>query len=228
MGANFILLGNILLIWLRTRLAVELPQARTGPHSPACRVMNPDERPSKRDAFTAFLREGWVSLHLDARRSGVSVPPSFATEPHLVLQYGRNMPIPIPDLEVTDDGVSATLSFSRAPHRTHVPWSAVYVVACTDGRGILYYEDVPQEVSLMPPPGTVAVKQPPAVPAAAEAALADDDDAEDELAEEAPRELRRLRSVPADVDVPRDEPTEVEVTAPAARRRRRPQLRLVK
>jgi stringent starvation protein B len=189
--------------------------------------MNPDERPSKRDAFTAFLREGWVSLHLDARRTGVIVPPSFATEPHLVLQYGRNMPIPIPDLEVTDEGVSATLSFSRAPHRTHVPWSSVYVVACTDGRGILYYEDVPQEVSLMPPPGAVAVKPAPLAPSPADQAQRDDDDDDEELADDAPRELRRLRSVPADVDA-RDEPTEVELTVPPPRRKRRPQLRLVK
>jgi stringent starvation protein B len=187
--------------------------------------MNPDERPSKRDAFTAFLREGWVSLHLDARRSGVIVPPSFATEPHLVLQYGRNMPIPIPDLEVTDEGVSATLSFSRAPHRPHVPWSAVYVVACTDGRGILYYEDVPQEVSLMPPAGTVAVRPGTLAPAPAE--QVDGDEEEEEIADHSPRDLRRLRSVPADVDA-REEPTEVELTTPAPRRRRRPQLRLVK
>jgi len=187
--------------------------------------MNSGERPSKRDAFIAFLREGWVSLHLDARRLGVVVPPSFTTEPHLVLQYGRNMPIPIPDLEVTDAGVTATLSFSRSPHRTHVPWSAVYVVACTDGRGILYYEDVPQEVSLMPPPGA-AVTRPAPAPAAAAPAEAAEDDGE-ELADEVPRDVRRLRSVPADVDV-REEHTEVDLTAPAARRRRRPQLRLVK
>ncbi|HXU83192.1 MAG TPA: ClpXP protease specificity-enhancing factor SspB [Polyangia bacterium] len=169
------------------------------------------------------MREGWVSLHLDARRSGVVVPPSFSSEPHLVLQYGRNMPIPIPDLEVTDDGVTATLSFSRAPHRTHVPWSSVYVVACTDGRGILYYEDVPQEVSLMPPPGPSAAR--PAVAAArSEEAPADE---EEDLIEPLPRELRRLRSVPADVDA-REDRTEVDLTAPPVRRRRRPQLRLVK
>jgi stringent starvation protein B len=183
--------------------------------------MNSGERPSKRDAFTAFLREGWVSLHLDARRAGVQVPQAFATEPHLVLQYGRNMPIPIPDLEVTDDGVTATLSFSRAPHRTHVPWSSVYVVACTDGRGILYYEDVPQEVSLMPPPGAAAAR--PAV-ATAQAEQPE----EEELSDGVPSEVRRLRSVPADVDA-REDHTEVDdLTAPAARRRRRPQLRLVK
>jgi stringent starvation protein B len=185
--------------------------------------MNSGERPSKRDAFIAFLREGWVSLHLDARRSGVVVPPAFATEPHLVLQYGRNMPIPIPDLEVTDDGVSATLSFSRAPHRTHVPWSSVYVVACTDGRGILYYEDVPQEVSLMPPPGAAAATH--AAVATARAEEPEDDD--EELSDEVPREVRRLRSVPAEVDA-REDHTEVDLTAPPARRRRRPQLRLVK
>jgi stringent starvation protein B len=187
--------------------------------------MNSGERPSKRDAFVAFLREGWVSLHLDARRSGVVVPPSFGTEPHLVLQYGRNMPIPIPDLEVTDDGVTATLSFSRAPHRTHVPWSSVYVVACTDGRGILYYEDVPQEVSLMPPPGAAAAR--PAVPPPAAPNQEPEADDEEELVDEIPADVRRLRSVPAEVDG-RDDRTEVDLTAPPARRRRRPQLRLVK
>jgi stringent starvation protein B len=182
--------------------------------------MNPDERPSKRDAFAAFLREGWVSLHLDARRAGVAVPPAFASEPHLVLQYGRNMPIPIPDLEVTDDGVSATLSFSRAPHRTHVPWSAVYVVACTDGRGILYYEDVPQEVSLMAPPGAPGKIAPAPAPEAAAAA-----DTDEEADEPAPA-VRRLRSVPADADP--DAALAEAAIDDAPKRRRRPQLRLVK
>ena len=60
-----------------------------------------------------------------------------------MLQYGHDLPIPIPDLEVDDYGVRATLSFSRAAHLTVVPWSAVYVVACDDGRGVLYSEDVP-------------------------------------------------------------------------------------
>jgi stringent starvation protein B len=184
--------------------------------------MNPDERPSKRDAFTAFLREGWVSLHLDARRAGVVVPPTFATEPHLVLQYGRNMPIPIPDLEITDDGVSATLSFSRAPHRTHVPWSSVYVVACTDGRGILYYEDVPQEVSLMTPPGASPARPPGAAAAAASA------DEGEEASDEAPADVRRLRSVPAEVDADDATSPAPAEAARAPKRRRRPQLRLVK
>ena len=136
--------------------------------------MNPEERPSKRDAFLAFFGEGWVSIHLDARREGVEVPSEFADNRHLVLQYGQNMPIPIPDLAVNDKGVSATLSFSRTPYRTFVPWSAIYIVACTDGRGILYYEDVPEDVSLVARPVDAKTGEP------MEAAVLDTSDLDDD------------------------------------------------
>ncbi len=43
----------------------------------------------------------------------------------------------------------ATLSFSKNPQRTFVPWSSVYVVTCNDGRGVLYHEDVPEDVSII-------------------------------------------------------------------------------
>ncbi|HEX7508166.1 MAG TPA: ClpXP protease specificity-enhancing factor SspB [Polyangia bacterium] len=113
--------------------------------------MDDSERPSKRDAFLALLRAGWASLHLDARCPGVVVPAPFSSQAHLVLQYGRNMPIPITDLEVTEAGISATLSFSRVSHRTYVPWHAVYAVTCTNGCGVLYREDVPADVALATP-----------------------------------------------------------------------------
>ena len=76
-------------------------------------------------------------------------PPHLRAEAHLVLQYGHDLPIPIPDLEVDEHGVRATLSFSRNPQLTFVPWSAVYVVTCNDGRGVLYHEDVPEDVSIV-------------------------------------------------------------------------------
>ena len=113
--------------------------------------MDESERPSKQDAFLALLRAGWASLHLDARCAGVVVPAPFTSQAHLVLQYGRNMPIPITDLEVTEAGVSATLSFARVSHRTYVPWSAVYAVSCTNGCGVLYAEDVPEDVAVATP-----------------------------------------------------------------------------
>ena len=113
--------------------------------------MDDSERPSKRDAFLALLRAGWASLHLDARSPGVVVPAPFSSQAHLVLQYGRNMPIPITDLEVTEAGISATLSFSRVSHRTYIPWHAVYAVTCTNGCGVLYREDMPADVALATP-----------------------------------------------------------------------------
>jgi stringent starvation protein B len=108
------------------------------------------DRPSKQDAFLALLAEGWTSLHLDARREGVVVPAHLKNEAHLVLQYGHDLPIPIPDLQIDEHGVSATLSFARNPWSTVVPWSAVYVVTSQDGRGVLYQEDVPGDVSVIP------------------------------------------------------------------------------
>ena len=77
--------------------------------------MNP-ERPPKQQAFLALLKEGSTSLHLDARRAGVVVPDAFRHEAHLMLQYGYDLAIAIPDLEVDEHGVRATLSFSRSPH----------------------------------------------------------------------------------------------------------------
>ena len=175
--------------------------------------MSSSERPSKQQAFLALLREGWTSLHLDARRAGVVVPEQLHGEPHLVLQYGHDLPIPIPDLEVDDYGVRATLSFSRAAHRTVVPWSAVYVVACDDGRGVLYSEDVPPDVTVIAARAT-SDAAPPELDADMEA---------DEIAMPVARQSL-LRSVPADSTAPAAD----FVDAPLARRRRRPQLRLVK
>lgn len=165
--------------------------------------MSSPERPPKQQAFLALLKEGWTSLHLDARRAGVIVPEAFRGEAHLVLQYGHDLPIPIPDLEVDDYGVRATLSFSRTEHLTVVPWSAVYAVACVDGRGVLYPEDVPGDVSVIA--SSEAVADAPA----------------EEVAAAGGEGGRRLRSIPAHPDAGLEEPL-------AARRRRRPQLRLVK
>jgi stringent starvation protein B len=166
--------------------------------------MSSPERPPKQQAFLALLKEGWTSLHLDARQAGVSVPDSFRGEAHLVLQYGHDLPIPIPDLEVDDFGVRATLSFSRMAHLTMVPWSAVYAVACVDGRGVLYPEDVPSDVSVIASPESAAVEAPA-----------------EEIAAAGGEGSRRLRSIPVHPDTGLEEPL-------AVRRRRRPQLRLVK
>jgi stringent starvation protein B len=189
--------------------------------------MGSTDRPPKQEAFLALLAEGWTSLHLDARRDGVIVPAHLKSESHLVLQYGHDLPIPIVDLQVNEHGVSATLSFARSPSPTLVPWSAVYVVTSADGRGVLYHEDIPGDVSIV----------------AGSAADGDVDDASrithtseplPTLPPERPATpTRALRAVPLSgplddslgIDF-RDNPAP-EALVPA-RRRRRPQLRLVK
>ena len=43
----------------------------------------------------------------------------------IMFEYGLDLPVPISDLKITDEGIEATLSFSREPHPTFVPWEAV-------------------------------------------------------------------------------------------------------
>jgi stringent starvation protein B len=176
--------------------------------------MDGSERPSKQEAFLTLLSEGWVALHLDARRPGVVVPAPFSSQAQLVLQYGRSMPIPIPDLEVTAAGVSATLSFSRVPHRTYVPWSAVYVVACTNGCGALYREDLPRELCFFRQGDGGCL--PPLVARVNDGAAS------------LPVDEPWLRSVPLVAEAEAEIESDGMLMRAPTRRRRRPQLRVVK
>jgi hypothetical protein len=80
----------------------------------------------KRNAFERGLCHGLTKLvvvpHEALRLPGGLQYPAE-------LHYGDNLPIPTKDLSITDAGVEGTLSFSRTPTRTFVPWDAVVVVA---------------------------------------------------------------------------------------------------
>jgi len=207
--------------------------------------MGSPDRPPKQEAFLALLAEGWTSLHLDARRAGVVVPAHLKGEPHLVLQYGHDLPIPIPDLQVDEHGVSATLSFARTPSPTVVPWSAVYVVTAMDGRGVLYQEDIPSDVSVIAASGSEPGREGDGaeVPASAgdgSAAGVPGAGTGVPVATRAPTPSRAWRAVPLTGPLEADHPALAaryggmvaagpppDAIAPS-RRRKRPQLRLVK
>ena len=55
----------------------------------------------------------------------IMTPEWKAKQDIIRLEYGLDMPVPITDLEITDEGITATLSFSRIPCHTYVPWKAV-------------------------------------------------------------------------------------------------------
>ena len=105
--------------------------------------------PPKRDVMLALLQAAdSVYVNFDPRRDGVVVPPQLKRQPRVVLQYGMNMAIPIPDLDVGEEGIGATLSFDRMPTWTFVPWSAVFAIVSQDQRGMLWEADVPREVQV--------------------------------------------------------------------------------
>jgi stringent starvation protein B len=119
--------------------------------------------PPKKEVALALLERSndrGIFVHLDPRQAAVMVPPWFKKQPQLVLQIGLNMPVPIPDLRLDDDGMSCTLSFNRSPFFCAVPWASVFAMVGEDGRGMVWPDDVPSEVPLArqgqpPPPAAV-------------------------------------------------------------------------
>jgi hypothetical protein len=103
--------------------------------------------PPKKDVALALLERSSVHIHLDPRVSSVIVPSWFKNQPQLVLQIGLNMPVPINDLRLDDDGLSCTLSFNRAAFHCVVPWTSVFAMVGDDGRGMVWPEDLPPEVA---------------------------------------------------------------------------------
>ncbi len=103
--------------------------------------------PPKKEVANTLLQGPSVYVHLDPRRDGVTVPNWFRNQPQLVLQMGLHMALPIHDLDVTDDGISGTLSFNRRPFWCMMPWSAVFGLVGEDGRGMIWPDDVPAELA---------------------------------------------------------------------------------
>ena len=103
--------------------------------------------PPKKEVALAPLERSSVHVHLDPRGPEVVVPAWFKKQPQLVLQVGLNMAVRIPDLDVGDDAVSCTLSFSRSPFFCYMPWTAVFALVSEDGKGMLWPNDIPPEVA---------------------------------------------------------------------------------
>src|SRR5262252_3651774 len=102
--------------------------------------------PPKKEVALALLERSSVHVHLDPRAAGVIVPPWFKRQPQLVLQIGLNMAVPIPDLQVDDEGLSCTLSFNRSPFMCVIPWGSVFALVGENRQGMIWPDDVPAEV----------------------------------------------------------------------------------
>jgi len=136
--------------------------------------------PAKKEVVLALLEETDVFIHLDPRSETVRVPTWFKKQPHLVLQIGLNMPVPIRDLEVDEDAVSCTLSFNRSPFFCHIPWPAVYALVGSDGRAMVWPDDIPPEVAAQAAKAAQGADQRPQKQGHLRAVEAVDDSAESE------------------------------------------------
>ncbi len=117
--------------------------------------------PDKRRTLESLLARGPVLVHVDARRSEVSVPTRLRADASLVLRFGYTLSPAIVDLTVDDAAIAGTLTFGGQPFHCVLPWTAVYA-AMVEGeqRGTVWPEDVPEDVL------TGTSETPAAVPAA--------------------------------------------------------------
>lgn len=106
--------------------------------------------PPKKDVALAFLERGLVRVFLDPRAKEVVVPPHFKKQPQLILDIGLNLPIPIPDLQVDEAGITCTLSFDRPYHAFYcvLPWPCVFALVGDGQRSMIWPDDVPVEIQL--------------------------------------------------------------------------------
>src|SRR5689334_2728267 len=101
--------------------------------------------PGKKETLRAWLARGVTRVHLDARRPGVVGPQQYIGDAHLRLNLSYRYSIP--DLEVGDDAVQATLSFGGRPFHCVLPWEAIFgITSQASGDGQVWPEDLPVEV----------------------------------------------------------------------------------
>lgn len=111
------------------------------------RPAEPPGPPSKLEVMRALLEHAEAQVHLDARKRGVELPERLRGSSNVRLDYGYGLVPPIPDLRVDEDGIRATLSFNRVPYATFVPWDAIFLIADFAGRGAVWREDLPPELT---------------------------------------------------------------------------------
>jgi stringent starvation protein B len=104
----------------------------------------PDTPTSKEAVILKLLSEGDTMLCLDARYKGVRVPPQHTQHHALRLILNHNFPQPI---EVTDEGVSANLSFNGRRFACYIPMEALWAAFNPQTmQGMMWPDSMPTEV----------------------------------------------------------------------------------
>lgn len=104
-------------------------------------------RQYKRKAFEDLLQIGRIYVTINTRIKGVRIPSEHQGKSALTIVFGLDMPTPLKDMEVTEDGIEVTLSFERQPHHCCIPWDSVwYMVPVGEQEGLLFEQSLPASV----------------------------------------------------------------------------------
>jgi hypothetical protein len=110
-------------------------------------IVKPAE-PSKADVALEWIASGLLRVHFDATSTNnVIVPKHLRDQVSCILEFGFDMPRPIPDLKVDQDGISGTLSFPGFHEWVIVHWEAVFAIASpSTDRVAFWLNDAPASV----------------------------------------------------------------------------------
>ena len=109
----------------------------------------------KRVKVVELLTDGVTQIHLDPRKAGMGLPEHLKGDTVVVLNLSWRFDGS--EMDITDDAVSATLSFGGKPLRVVVPWASVF--AATNkrtGNGHLWQDDAPAGVVALSVPAPKA------------------------------------------------------------------------
>lgn len=99
----------------------------------------------KADVVRELIATAPIKILVDPRHSGVVVPEQHKGDLPITLDIGHGMAVSIPDLDIGEEGIGATLSFNRKPEWCFIPWAALIGLAQGDVMQIVWHCEPPEE-----------------------------------------------------------------------------------
>lgn len=100
----------------------------------------------KYDFLLHLLEDGDAMVCLDARLPEVDVPASHKNNSSLNLIFNLNFKRPV---EITDEGIFASLAFNGKPHQCALPFTAIWAIYDPKMKnGQVWEESIPEDMNL--------------------------------------------------------------------------------
>ncbi len=104
------------------------------------------ENKNKHDFLLNLLGEGDVMVCLDARQPDVQVPKMHKSNAMLNLIFNLSFRRPF---DVTEDGISASLSFGGRSHKCVIPFTSVWAIyEPKTQKGQVWEKSIPEDIDL--------------------------------------------------------------------------------